>query len=286
MDGSLNRLLTEMRSIQREISSAIIEAVNNRKTDPKYWAVKQAKIDPLYKRFVMLWSVFAKGYLPEAYHESETKTIGILERAGIKRIVHKKKTHSANLLTSAAPPPDDSRVSGSVNAIIRDSIAVMQMAADGGMKNVQRLFHATQQQAISEVKINDAIAAGMQTDNTPRAIAKNIQQELEDAMEGGQVLSINGKNWQIDTYSEVVARTRSREAQTAAAKDTMLEYGQDLVTVVDADPCPICQEFVGNVYSITGSSDSYDDLTDEPPFHPNCQCVLAPFIEKSASEED
>lgn len=282
MDGQLTRLMTEMRSIQKQISAAIIEAVNNRKADAKYWSTKQAKIEPLYMRFVAVWSVFAKAYLPEAYSQSEKKTQGILERAGIKRIVHKKKTHSASQIVSAIPE----NVSTSIDAIVRDSIAVMQMAADGGIKNVNRLFHATQQQAISEIRINNAIAAGMATDGTPRAIASNIQQELEDAMEDGQVLSINGKNWQIDTYSEVVARTRSREAQTAAAKDTMLEFGQDLVTVVDADPCPICQEFVGNVYSITGSSDKYDDLTDEPPFHPNCQCILAPFIEDTSGDSE
>lgn len=84
-----------------------------------------------------------------------------------------------------------------------------------------------------------------------------------------------GRTWSLERYSEMVIRTTTREAVVQARINTFLENGNDLV-VVDAsgDACDICAPFAGNTYSLTGSTDGYDTLDNDPPWHPNCMCDL------------
>lgn len=83
-----------------------------------------------------------------------------------------------------------------------------------------------------------------------------------------------GVEWGLSRYAEMVARTTSSESATQGVVNTLVESGIDLVEIAVADPCPICQPYDGNVYSLTGTTPDYEPLDDQPPFHPNCECTL------------
>jgi uncharacterized protein with gpF-like domain len=90
-----------------------------------------------------------------------------------------------------------------------------------------------------------------------------------------------GRSWGLDTYARMAIRTTGREAVTAGTKNRLAEAGLDLVTWTaawDADDDP-CQSNDGQTFSMSGSSSDYPALTDEPPAHPNCRCVLTPAAE-------
>jgi SPP1 gp7 family putative phage head morphogenesis protein len=94
-----------------------------------------------------------------------------------------------------------------------------------------------------------------------------------------EIINKNGKSifWNPRKYAEMVARTEIRNAQTEATKDLCKEYENDLVQISDHNTiCDECKEYEGNVYSISGNDPEYPALTDEPPYHPNCQHSMLP----------
>jgi hypothetical protein len=100
-----------------------------------------------------------------------------------------------------------------------------------------------------------------------------LEHALRLQIEDGDFVIINGRNYNIESYAEMVARTEIRKAQTEAAKETCSEYGCDLVEwSIHANPCPECAELEGQVFSLSGQDVEFPQLgaDDEPPLHPNC----------------
>lgn len=91
------------------------------------------------------------------------------------------------------------------------------------------------------------------------------------------------RNYDIKKYSKMLARTEIIKAKTDAVLQSSKEHGSDLVIVSrHANPCPICQPYEGQVYSISGDSDKYPSYSDiSVPFHPNCGHSLSPISEIS-----
>lgn len=92
-----------------------------------------------------------------------------------------------------------------------------------------------------------------------------------------------GRKWSPERYVRMYSRTRSREIQTEAIQDRMEDYDLDLVQIsahLDVDGMDICNEYEGNVYSLSGNHPKYPQLDVKPPFHPNCVHVMTPYIEK------
>lgn len=92
-------------------------------------------------------------------------------------------------------------------------------------------------------------------------------------------IEINGRNYNLKAYSELVARTTMREAQTDATKELCREYDNDLVQFSKHDsPCEVCAPLEGQVFSVSGTDPDYPELTDDetPPIHPRCEHNLNP----------
>jgi hypothetical protein len=108
---------------------------------------------------------------------------------------------------------------------------------------------------------------------TSKDIAGKIRGKLLDQIGGGDFIRINGKNYNLKSYAELVARTRMRESQTDATIAMCEEYENDLVQIDKHDnPCEeVCAEYQGKVFSISGKHPDYPELPDGgPPFHPRC----------------
>jgi hypothetical protein len=162
--------------------------------------------------------------------------------------------------------------------MIQDSIARMNLATENGLNNVLTLFRDTQQAVIADIEITRRLAEGVIVDMSPTNLRKVLQSELYKALKGGKVLMINGRKYRVDYYAEMVARTRTREAQTAATIDMIRAFGEDLVRISDHNTTtPICKPHEGRIYSITGLG-GYPLLVETPPYHPNCQHVVTPYV--------
>jgi len=90
-----------------------------------------------------------------------------------------------------------------------------------------------------------------------------------------------GRQWRLDSYAQMVARTTSREVATVATLNTCQEADIDLIQISSHWPtCEICAPLQGKVFSISGSDERYPPLTPEyiTPFHPNCIHVTTPYV--------
>lgn len=104
-----------------------------------------------------------------------------------------------------------------------------------------------------------------------------------------------GRNWSLDTYAEMAARTAMGRAGVQAFVDTMAANGNDLVLVSDSpEECPLCRPYEGKVLSISGATrgvarmaggrqvmvaGSVAQARDAGLFHPNCTHRLTMFVE-------
>lgn len=123
---------------------------------------------------------------------------------------------------------------------------------------------------------------------TSKDIAAKIRAKLLGQIKGQDFIRITGKdgvarNYNLKSYSELVARTQMRQSQTEAVKKSCAEYDNDLVEIPPhSDPCPLCAPRQGKVYSISGKHPDYPELPDGgPPWHPNCEDVANPTSERA-----
>jgi len=113
-------------------------------------------------------------------------------------------------------------------------------------------------------------------------LAARIREYLASRISEGGFIEVKGRYYNASKYAKMVARTEMARAQTEATLEVCREYGNDLVEVSDhATDCEVCQEYEGNVYSISGSHPSYPPLQDSPPYHPNCKHRLLPASEEA-----
>jgi len=129
----------------------------------------------------------------------------------------------------------------------------------------------------------EAVAAGSSRGVLKRLILAHLRTLIVE----GNLIEINGRNYKIGKYAEMVARTEIRKAQTGATKDLCKRYDNDLVEVSDhSTDCDECEPFEGNIYSLSGTHSSYPELPESPPFHPNCKHSLLPTSDEAVSARE
>lgn len=108
-------------------------------------------------------------------------------------------------------------------------------------------------------------------------LKKQVFNYLKENVKSDNFIVINGKNYKMGKYAEMVARTEMRKAGSKATKELCREYDNDLIEVSDhGTDTEICQIYEGNVYSLNGQTPGYDIIDMLPPFHPNCQHSILP----------
>lgn len=257
---AISTLRRIVRAAQREIAKNAAHSVMSATASEHSWQRRLEAIEKLYKIINTVFSSFAESEIPKSYKDQLIKTKKTFNEVG-RRAISSPRTNVANEL-------------------IIDSIVKMGRATRAGLDEIQRLFRSAQQAVISDVKISELLAQGIMTNNTPDNLKKVLKSELyKKIVNDEKIIVINDRSYRADKYSELVARTRTREAQTNAIVETVRSFGEDSVTVsIHGTDCDVCSQFEGRTYSISGVNSQHPPLTDRPPFHPNCLHVLVPEV--------
>jgi len=103
-------------------------------------------------------------------------------------------------------------------------------------------------------------------------------------------LDRRGRAWDLDRYSEMVARTTTREAMTEGTINRLREHGIQLAQVSAHQARDFCIYYENVIVSIGPEPHPvYPPISaigGGPPFHPNCVHVLTPFVERLATEDE
>jgi len=115
--------------------------------------------------------------------------------------------------------------------------------------------------------LDNTIKEGGSRQDLQRLIRIHFKRELYER----KFININGRNYQMTKYAEMVARTRLRTVQSDAVKNSCAQYENDLVEISDhGTETEICKPFEGETFSISGQTPGYETISEWPPFHPNC----------------
>lgn len=213
---------------------------------------------------------WAKEGIPEAYRRGFDLSAERLKKMNVTRFVS-----------------FDAKIHSSAVSTLIDDVTVTMLTANQTIKNnFSRFIRTTQQRILEDKEISKNIAAGLIQGEPRRAISDTLLNEFRKQLGNEQFITINGRNYRPDAYSRLVARTRTREASTQASINTGLQYGLDLqqVDVHTLDDCDVCKQYMGRIYSVSGSHPDFPRLTEKPPFHPNCKCNLIPVTIESLEE--
>lgn len=170
--------------------------------------------------------------------------------------------------------PDESNFS----LINRETINTLADNLKGDLHSATVLVGRRSQDALRRHGLAQATKNALR--NVPEGYeGLQLQKRLEQSGITGFIDS-KGRKWKLSTYSEMVIRTTTSEAQNQAVANSVLGRGLDLVRVDEhKHPNDVCSEFDGKVFSLTGRTPGYPVLKKVPPFHPRCKHGILPARE-------
>lgn len=183
-------------------------------------------------------------------------------------------------------------IPGAFNSVAVDAVAALQDAITGRLSAARRTVGRTVDDVYARAGRRAALRAVLGVEGSPQAAARQLAADLlqdkairKMAQQGGVgFIDKAGRRWQLDTYSEMVVRTTTREAVVQGATDRMISHGVNLARVtVHASSCEICKPYEGRLVSLDGTITDFEgepvmDASQIPPFHPNCTHNLAPVV--------
>jgi len=259
--------------VQKEIASQLFSVDIMDYREMKSMKV-QERIDVLIKKLNRMSIRWVKESVPMAYKKSYIVSKTRLEILGARRdALFNAQTHRLSIDNHIEKTMENLV---NANQSIRNNVNMylyLARRASAGLAQIQQ-FDPGDEAIISSI-IQDAMAEGRE-----RAYASNrIYDYLRIKLLDGNFIDKAGRNYNLRSYSVMVARTRLRQAQTDAVKNICKQYENDLVQVSQhANPCDECAELEGNVYSLSGTHPAYPSLPNFPP-HPNCEHDISPTSE-------
>lgn len=158
-----------------------------------------------------------------------------------------------------------------VNTAISNSYNYFGNALNGYVKSADTILG----EALSQ-QLRAQIASDVLSNQTLNTIKENIVQTLGD--KGFSVLiGRNGREWDLELYAEVTARTQIAETYNQGVVNKATEEEVDIVEVSShGAEDELCAPHEGELYSLSGKSENYPPLTadNKPPYHPNCKHIL------------
>ncbi len=259
---------------QKEIAMALFSIDTANYKELEAISVKN-KVDVIIRKLNRDSMKWAKQSVPEAYEKSF-----IVARTNLEVLGAEKDSSFSNKTHLHA-----------IDEYIEDTMKNLVSANQSIKINVNYYLHLTRQASSGLVQIqafgiaddeaiNDIIMDAIEQGKARGYASTRIHEYLRLQLLDGKFISKSGRNYNLRDYSKMVARTRLRQAQTDAVKNTARQYDNDLVQWSShASPCPFCAPLEGRIFSISGTSTKYPLLTEEPPLHPNCEHDLSPTSE-------
>jgi hypothetical protein len=158
-----------------------------------------------------------------------------------------------------------------VNALISDTYLDFANGMNGLVRGAEHIINDAMKRQTRAQMI-----AGQITGQSMRDIAKEVRTIFES--QGFSVLIDRGGNsWTLKRYSEMLARTHIMKSANEGVIARLLAYGVDIVQIsTHPGACPICQPHEGKIFSLSGKSEKYEKLSEQPPYHPHCRHTLLP----------
>ena len=134
-------------------------------------------------------------------------------------------------------------------------------------------------------QMRNKAAQGMGRKTTRKAIIEALtKKEIRERFDvEGNVAIIDkaGRRWKLETYAEMVTRTKMLQAHVEGTRIEALERGIDLAIISSHGATDACRFYEGQIISLNGQTDgflTYQQLrASNLIFHPNCRHKVTPI---------
>jgi len=174
----------------------------------------------------------------------------------------------------------DIAVAKNFNLINKEAIAALVDDASrsfgDALTTLNRSANGILSRAAKE-EITQRLAIGRISGATRQDVVKRVKAVLrEDGISA--LVDKSGRRWELDTYADMLVRTKAVEARNRGLANRMVENGYDLVQVSNhSSKHQECAVWEGKILSLTGQTKGYSTVADAEAaglFHPNCKHAI------------
>lgn len=255
----IRKVLSSMRKLDKKAQDVIVEGLGKKLTLSQ---IKQRvkMIEKVAKEVDGSMKAWVKDYVPLQYLDGMNE---------MNRKIGEKPTTIKALLGGS----DYVAHTNAVKLLMDETYLDFGRTITGVVNGAEKIFDdALRRQLRGKIAKGEILGSSV----------KEIKKDLVDAFqENGFRVVFNraGKMVNLEDYSEMLARTNLIKVSSEGTINRGIEMGFDLmewIATEDERECPICGALDGKVFSISGQNREYEQLTVQPPVHPNCRCTLGP----------
>jgi hypothetical protein len=167
-----------------------------------------------------------------------------------------------------------------IEALVDETATAFGESLTGVKRSATRLLGKATREALTQ-----RLAEGQITGEALKEVKKTIVGTLrQDGL--ASLIDKGGKKWELDTYAEMLIRTKAVEARNRGLANRMAENDYDLVQVSDHNSDhEECAVWEGQILSLTGATKGYPTLAEAEAsglFHPNCKHAINVMIPRLA----
>lgn len=139
--------------------------------------------------------------------------------------------------------------------------------------------------AIVSEQMREKAAMGQGRNTTRNAIIKALsKKEIRERfnVEGNvAIIDKAGRRWKLETYAEMIVRTKLMQSHIEGTRIEALERGVDLAIISSHGATDACRLYEGQIISLNGLTDGFPTYRDLAAsnliFHPNCKHKVTPI---------
>ncbi len=159
-----------------------------------------------------------------------------------------------------------------INALVDDASRSFGESLTGVGRSANLLLGRTARDLMTE-----QIATGIIGGAAMRRVRNNIKGVLAD--QGlSALVDKGGRKWSLDTYAEMLFRTKVVESRNRGLMNRLAENGFDLVQVSNHNSShAACAQWEGVILSISGQTQGFSTVAEAEVsglFHPNCEHAI------------
>ncbi|MEW4131901.1 phage minor capsid protein [Bacillus thuringiensis] len=168
-----------------------------------------------------------------------------------------------------------------VDAMIRDTQSDLLKATNNTEMNVKRMVRETVSKVMSEAAVMSYNRKTISKKIKEELNKKALQQKTNEA--GIAIIDKKGRRWKLDTYVNMVSRTKLQMSYMEGIRNEAEQKGYDLGVISSHNAEDACRGYEGMIISLNGKTDGY--LTYEgikatkACFHPNCKHTVRPILD-------
>jgi hypothetical protein len=180
----------------------------------------------------------------------------------------------------------------SFTGVQQDAIEALQREVVDRLGISRRMVGRSVDDLYAKAGRRATVRALLGADGSPQIAARRLKADLLKEpyvkrliQQGGTgFVDRAGKKWSLQTYSEMVIRTTTRNAVVQGQIAKMASLGINLLRVsTHASACKLCIPYQGRLLSIDGSITEYNgesvaDISNAPTYHPNCRHTVIPVV--------